>query len=83
MLDTTIRLAEPPPARTITVGHGLVYIHRDGQGVTLLDRGNYRQQAYPRIPQPERGVVRSLLEHGLRELDAMDEADGRKGTVRG
>lgn len=82
-MTATMRLDPPPPAQTITVGHGLVYVHRDGQGHTVLDRGQYRQTAYPRIPQPERDIARALLTHALRELDAMDDADGGKGTVRG
>jgi hypothetical protein len=79
----TVRLDDPPADRTIRMGHGLVYVHRDGQGYTILDRGQYRQTAYPRMPLPERDVARALLVHALGELDAMDEADGRKGTVRG
>lgn len=80
----TVRLDDPPAPRTITIGAGhLVYTHRDGQGYTILERGSYREQAYPRIPQPDRDIIRALLVKAQRELDAMDEADGGKGTVRG
>lgn len=69
--------------QTITVPHGLIYTHRDGAGYTILDRGQYRQTEYPRIPRPERDIVRALLRYALDQLDAMDEADGGEGTVRG
>jgi len=82
-MTITARLDPPPAGQTITVGHGLVYVHRDGQGVTLLDRGDYWRTQYPRIPRPERDVARALLRYALDQLDAMDEADGGKGTVRG
>lgn len=79
----TVFLDSPPAARTITVGHGLVYVHRDGKGFTVLDRGDYRRTAYPRIPRPERDIVEALLLYALDEIRAMNEADGGAGTVRG
>lgn len=73
----------PAPSRAINVGPGLVYVHRDGLGYTVLDRGNYYQRVYPRIPMPERAILRTLLQYALGQLDAQDADDGGKGTVRG
>jgi len=67
----------PTARRTITVGHGLLYVHRDGQGHTFLDRGCYQQQPFPRMPRPERDVLRALLTYALDELDGQDDVDRR------
>jgi hypothetical protein len=70
-------LLPPPPPHldrvvfTVT-GHGLYYVHRDGQGMTVLDRGAYRPGEMPVIPQPERAMLAALLRWTLSQLDLMD-----------
>lgn len=73
----------PAPDQRITVGPGLVYVHSDGNGYTILDRANYYQRVYPRMPRPERDICRARLRYALEQLDAQDAADGGAGTVRG
>lgn len=69
------------PARAeqvLRVGHGLVYVHRDGQGHTILDRGAYQPGRMPIMPHPERDVLAALLRFALSQLELMADHEREK-----